>query len=213
MEDVYNSLRVLPMMESKAALYAELKNVDDLLTSHPGCESLNNAMSFLFYRKVEIMRVFGECAWSYVCAPSLAQEWGDCVATLESMLQGLLADCQSGVTNAWAWRVALEAWSKFVFAITAGCVGQPTASGTPRSGATSGPRYVIRRTPSNAPFNGRLICMPTLTPNRVTERNYGSIGECKMALSQLPPVQHMYRAEIFCNDHGCFTEPQWTTRP
>lgn len=208
MEDVYNSLRILPMMESKISLYGELQRVNDYLTSNPGCQSLNNAVAFLFYKKIEILRVFGACAWSYVCAPSLNQEWDECVATMQSMLQGLTADCQSGVTNAWSWGVALKAWSKFVFAIKAGCIG---------NGQRGGPKYVIRRTPGNEPFNGRVICMPTLTPDRVTERNYGSIGECKMALAQLPPQlppnqNHIpYYAELFCNEYGCFTEPQWHT--
>lgn len=214
METVYNSLRRVPMMQP-LSLYMELQRVHIDLITTPSCRSVQNAIGFMYHRKNEILRVFGECAWSYACAPSsqFAPEltWGECVARVEEQLQAVQANCQSGLVG--SWREALRQWTAFVLAVSKGC---GNGQGRP-------PKYVIRQTPHYNPFFGQRICIPTLTPDLITERNYASIGECKMALAQLHsapvtqpaqqpygPTQNYY-AQVFCNKYGCFTQPQWST--
>lgn len=215
---VYNSLRTVPMLQPQELLCGELERVNANLMGNPCCATAVGAINFLERRKLDISRVFGQCAWAYACAPQPNQPeypFADCTANVTHALRAVLQEhptlgkpCQLDVQSSSAWNVALDVWSKFHLAITSGCCAR-------LPNGDIGARYVIRTTPNVSPYYGRTVCMPTLTPARVTERQYNSLGECEMALSQLPPQADYvpYQAQTYCNEFGCFLQPQWSRKP
>jgi len=211
---VYNSLKSVPMLTPRVNLCVELERVNTALMSNPCCATAQAALNFLHQRKTAIHVVFGQCAWAYACAPqpnAPDHPWDDCLANVKHALKEVLSEknimgrpCQLDVQSCSAWNVALDVWSKFHLAITTGCCAR-------MPNGDLGAKYVIRQTPNVSPYYGRTICMPTLTPARVTERSYASLGQCEMALSQLSPQAEYvpYQAQTYCNEFGCFLQPQW----
>ncbi len=214
--NLYNNLRQKPMLEGQPSLCAELDQINSALMMNPSCQSVRAALNFLQQKHLAIRFVFGRCAWTYACAPGPngPQSWEECVENVKHVLSNALVHlpnkgrpCDNIQTSS-AMQVALQVWSKFHYAITSGCCGKLPSG-------ELGAKWVIHQTPNTSPFYGRSICMPTLTPSKTTERSYNSRDECDMSLSQLPPQMDYvpYQAQVYCNDYGCFLEPDWGPKP
>jgi hypothetical protein len=230
--NLYQSLSVVPLLKSKETLLAELQEVTAQLMQSPTCRTAAGALRYIESNKQALLNQFGLCAWSYaICQQQPPLSWGACVQLVEQALLGVLvpknnllneqvsmfaqakpyperAACHAPVGSTHAWANALNLWQKFHLALTAGCGGKDP------NGALSS-RYVIRQTPDVNPFFGRTICMPTLTPARLTERSYPSQAECELALSQLPPQVGAVPVldQVYCNEYGCYNNVQWGRAP
>jgi hypothetical protein len=230
--NLYQSLQVSPLVKSKTTLLHELEQVTKPLLSRPSCDTAGQALAWLRGNQQALLNQFGLCAWTYaICQQQPPLSWNHCVLLVEEALVKVLvpknnllnervsmfaqaqpyaqaAACALPVNKTHAWAVALDLWQKFHLALMAGC------GGTDPNGATMS-RYVIRQTPDVNPFFGRTICMPTLTPARLTERSYTSQAECELALSQLPPQMGAVPVldQVYCNEFGCYTDVDWGRAP
>jgi len=214
--DIYDSLRVTPLLTSQKTLCEEFAQVDAQLMENPCCATAQAALNFMQKRRTALFNVFGACGWAYAVSPQQPPlHWGTVLQRVEQALLGVIqqrdymgAPCKMKVGGNSAWDVALDVWSKFNIACQSGCCAR-------MPNGNLGAKYVIRQTPNKPPFFGRTICMPTLTPARRTERSYNTQGECELALSQLPPQVGAVPVlnQVFCNNFGCFQQSQWGRVP
>ena len=230
--NLYQSLAVVPLLKSKTTLLQELETVTQHLMSHPSCESASAALQYLMVNKQALLNQFGLCAWTYaICQQQPPLPWGQCVLLVQDALHRVLqpknnllnervsmfgqaqpypstSPCASPPGSTHEWSVALDVWQKLYVAMTSGCGGKD-----PNGSLAS--RYVIRQTPDVNPFFGRTVCIPTLTPAKLTERSYPSRAECELALSQLPPQEDAVPLldQVYCNEFGCYTDVQWGRKP
>lgn len=214
---LYDSLSIHPLVTPQPTLCDGLKAVHDAMNTKPDCTTVSRALQYIQMNKFAILRQFGLCAWTYACCqqqPPLS--WGECVDRLIVALEGVLQHrslmqkpyCAEPVDANAAWAVALDAWNKFYLALSTGCCAK-------LPNGDRGSRYVIRQTPNVAPYYGRTICVPTLTPAKLTERSYATQAECEMAVEQLPPqvTSLPFLENIYCNDYGCYQVPGWGVLP
>lgn len=215
-KNIYDSLSLNPLLQSRQLLCAECAQVTQNLLNQPTCASASGALNWLQQRKTDIYNVLGACAWTYACSPQQPPlHWGTCLSSVEQALLDVIMPrdysgraCQYSVNSSHEWQRLLDKWQKFYLSIRSGCcVELPDGN--------LGARYVIRQTPNKPPFFGRTICLPTLTPSKITERSYNTRGECELALSQLPPqvgaVPNLNG--VYCNQYGCYNEPEWGRAP
>jgi hypothetical protein len=230
--NLYKSLYIEPLVKSKATLIDELQSVSSALLQTPSCQSASAALGWLHSNKLALLNQFGLCAWTYaVCQQQPPLPWGKCVMLTANALQQVLqpknnllnervsmfaqgqpyptdAACAQAAGSSHEWAVALDAWKKFHLAIMSGC-------GAKEPNGALGARYVIRQMPGGSPYLGRTVCVPTLTPAKLTERSYPSQAECELALSQLPPQVGAVPVlnQVYCNEFGCYTNVNWGRAP
>lgn len=193
---------------NRVVLCQQIDAINNLMwqSQYPSQQVVQQAANFLLQYDTAVRQQLGQCAWAYACAPTAigALPWSECLHRLTRAL----ANALDGNNNASQLVVAREQWAKFNLAVQSGCAGVLPDG---RLGA----RWVVRQTPNAAPFFGRTVCMPTTSPATDTERTYASVGECELALMQLPPQQDYVPISTgtACNEYGCFNEVQWGRTP
>lgn len=210
--NLYNSLPSSPLLAQSAAdLCAGLEGVVVAATSPDATPAdMNAALTYLRTNETALTERFSACAWTYACCqqqPPLPLN--ACMENTGLAILSLLNDPRALNSKPDVkWDIARASLKKLAIAIKSGCCGKlPDGS--------LGSRYVIRQTPNVAPYFGRTICMPTNTPDKVTERSYASRAECEMAVMQLPPQAGTlpFTSTMYCNEFGCFQQPSWGVMP
>lgn len=210
--NLYNSLPSEPLVEATAAELCS--GLDEVIQTAAGPQStvadLDAALQYMRKNEDALVSRFSACAWTYaVCQQQPPLSFSDCLENTAATLVDLLSDRVALETQPnYKWDLARSSLRKLMLAIQSGCCGKlPDGS--------LGSRYVIRQTPNVAPYYGRTICMPTNTPDKITERSYASRAECEMAVMQLPPQAGTlpFTSTMYCNEFGCFQQPSWGTMP
>lgn len=164
----------------------------------PTGDSLRRALTFLQKRKPDLYDAFADCAWTYATSPREPQpSFSEAFSRVHHALDHALRASHTTTR-------AVDEWTRFHLAVTTGCCGVLPNGET-------GTRYAIRATPHQQPFGGHLICVPTLTPAKVTERTYNDVRECELALSMLSRGNVIATNGVRCNEYGCYQTPQWST--
>ena len=190
------------------SLCARLRWIDERLGRAPSVQSVQGTLRFLYGNKHQLHNAFGSCAWTYAGAPHEPQE------TFTEFFTHLINEFEwalmkyndmargggGGGGGAW-YGSALGAWTRFFTGVSTGCCRVLPDGDV-------GSRYVIRATPSASASGGGLICVPTLTPSKITERSYGTRDQCELALSFLPRNSVVLADDVTCNEYGCYQTPQ-----
>ena len=219
--DLYNAAAEPPFTTNNTQdLVRQIQNIDDAFTTAtnvmphgmpfdtPGGphQVLQHALDFMMRYSTSVYGQLGRCAWAYACAatPTGAMPWRACV---ENVVYALRTAAENPHVQS-AYAIARDTWQRFTIAVTSGCGGKLPDG---RRGA----KWVIQQTPTGAPFYGRTVCMPTHAPAESTRRMYATIGECEMALQQLPPQQTYVpiTTNTACNEYGCFNQVRWGRTP
>jgi hypothetical protein len=177
----------------------------------PTGDSLGRALTFLQKRKSDLYDAFADCAWTYATSPREPQpSFAAAFSRVHHALDHALTLFDGFTFIHHTLRAshtttrAVDEWTRFHLAVTTGCCGVLPNGET-------GTRYAIRATPHQQPFGGHLICVPTLTPAKVTERTYNDVRECELALSMLSRGNVIATNGVRCNEYGCYQTPQWST--
>jgi hypothetical protein len=185
----------------RATLCTELARINiALMSRHVTLATVQNVLQFLQHNSFRLRTAFEMCAWTYPmqrAEPTLG--WDAAFSKLTDALGALLAKYHPSFVEV---NQARDAWTNFYTGVSAGC-----CSVLPNG--TLGSRYVIRV----SPLNGQSVCVPTLTPAKITERSYTNRMECELALSMLPRGNIALQDNVTCNEYGCFQTPQWNNVP
>lgn len=192
------------------SLCARLRWIDERLGRAPSVWSVRETLGFLYANVHQLRNAFGSCAWTYAGAPHEPQQ------TFVQFLTHVIHEFEfalrkyndmarrggrgGGGDGAW-YGSAMAAWTRFLTGVSTGCC---RALPDGRVGS----RYVIRATPPASASRGEQICVPTLTPSKITERSYASRDECELALSFLPRNSVVLADKVTCNEYGCYQTPR-----
>ena len=184
----------------KETLCTELARINtDLMSPRATLVTVSNVLQFLQHNSFRLRTAFEMCAWTYPmhrAEPSIG--WDAAFSRLTDALHALLAKYPPSSVKI---SQARQVWTNFYAGVSSGC-----CSVLPDG--TLGSRYVIRVAP-----NGQSVCVPTLTPAKITERSYTNRMECELALSMLPRGNIALQDKVTCNEYGCFQTPQWNNVP
>jgi len=166
------------------------------------------ALRFLHARRPHLLAAFSSCAWTFATAPREPQPCFERSLNhvVRVLTQAWLQQQQQRTSDADVRHVK-DVWTRFYMSINTGCCQRGVG------GELDGARYVIRLSPDTPPFDGQLVCVPTLTPAKTTERSYADRRQCELALSLLARDNVALVDRVFCNEYGCYQVPLSTRTP
>lgn len=198
------------MESSPPPLCVQLKQLHASIVDAPAAalhDVIAMALRFLHARRPQLLAAFSSCAWTLATAPREPQPCFE--ESLNHVVRALAETWRqlhlNGGRGGDGDRVK-DAWTRFYMSISTGC-----CAGGRRE--LDGARYVIRLSPNTPPFDGQLVCVPTLTPANITERSYADRRQCELALSLLARDNVALVDRVFCNEYGCYQVPLSTRTP